>query len=267
MNPLRKLYRCKNPALLSANMHRWFSTELAQGLLEQEQTLLNRYLPNLFGYYLLQLGGERCGPLCSESRIRHRVHAHCSPMPTHCEDEEASVLQVDPLHLPLDTDSVDVLLYPHILEYSPHPHELLREADRILIPEGHIIITGFNPWSLWGLWRLLAGWRGKVPWCGHYYSIFRIRDWLALLGFDIVAVRQTHFRPPLQSARIMQKLYFLERWGRRLWPIFGGSYIVVAKKRVSTLTPIKPRWRPQRSLAGKLAEPSLKTQRRNSHHE
>ena len=37
-----------------------------------------------------------------------------------------------------------------------HPHRILREAERVLMPEGSIIISGFNPLSLWGASRLFG---------------------------------------------------------------------------------------------------------------
>ena len=165
----------------------------------------------------------------------------------------------DPAALPVATDTLDVLLLPHVMEFVDQPHEVLREADRTLIPEGHLVIVGFNPWSLWGIGRLFLGWRSAAPWRGRFLSVFRLKDWLALLGFDTLAVRNYAFRPPFQHAGIMERLRFLEGAGQRWWPGLGGGYVLIARKRVATLTPIRPRWRPRRNLAGgKLAEPTLR---------
>jgi len=90
--------------------------------------------------------------------------------------------------------------------------------------------------------------RRRPPWSGDFRSILRLKDWLALLGFDLVYTRSFFFRPPLKRMGIMNRLDFLECVGRRWWPFLGGAYILVAKKRVVTLTPIKPRWRPRRRL-------------------
>jgi SAM-dependent methyltransferase len=149
--------------------------------------------------------------------------------------------------LAVATDSLDVVLLSHVLEFSEQPHEVLREVDRILIPEGHVIVVGFNPWSLWGLWRLVLGWRKKAPWCGKFINAVRLRDWLQLLGFDVVQTKGYFYRPPIGRRRVLDKLTFLERLGTRCWPFFSGGYYILAKKRVSTLTPIRPRWRPRRS--------------------
>jgi hypothetical protein len=104
------------------------------------------------------------------------------------------------------------------------------------------------------LWRLIAGWRGKPPWCGKFLWANRLCDWLQLLGFDIVESHSYFFRPPLKNIAIMNKLRFLEKIGQLVWPFFGGAYLILAKKRVATLTPLKPRWRPRRS---RLVAPEL----------
>lgn len=208
--------------------------------------MLTQVLPNLFGYHLLQVGRPMASDLLATSRIPHRVVMEDVPPLAHMEGEKSFLGHSD--QLPVASDSLDVILLPHTLEYVARPHEVLREAERTLIPEGHLLILGFNPWSLFGLRRLLAGWRNRSPWCGHFYSTLRLRDWLALLGFDTVLVEHYFFRPPLQKDGIMQRLSFFDRLGGRFWPPLGGGYLLVAKKRVATLTPIKPRWRSHRSL-------------------
>lgn len=246
MKRLLQAYRCPDPVEARRQLQRWYRTSLGQNLQQCEQGLLNQVLPNLFGYHLLQQGRPMEADLLSASRIPHRmVMEELSPRQRTARDEPF-VGQSD--MLPIATDSLDVILLPHTLEYIDSPHQVLREAERTLIPEGHLLILGFNPWSLFGLRRLLSGWRNQSPWCGHFYSTLRLRDWLALLGFDTVLVRHYFFRPALQNDGIMRRLHALERAGDRFWPVLGGGYLLVAKKRVATLTPIKPRWRSSRSL-------------------
>lgn len=184
--------------------------------------------------------------LLAASRIPHRMVMEEMPTLSDSEDEGSFLGQSE--QLPIASDSLDVILLPHTLEYVARPHEVLREAERTLIPEGHLLILGFNPWSQFGIRRMLCGWRNTSPWCGHFYSTVRLKDWLALLGFDTVLVQHYFFRPPLQNERIMRRLFALEQAGKRFWPPFGGGYLLVAKKRVTTLTPIKPRWRNRRSI-------------------
>jgi SAM-dependent methyltransferase len=261
MANLRRLlsaYRCGDTLLARRELRLWYRTVLGRELLAMEQGKLNGVLTELFGYHLVQIGSPAGGDLLGQSRIKHRVILDGDGTASDFLPIEGTIQCIaQSQYLPFENDAIDVMVLPHSLEFEENPHQILREVERTLIPEGHIIIVGFNPYSLWGLTRLVIGWRRRPPWCGHFYSTLRIRDWLALLGFDIVLVRGCFFRPPLQHEGSLEKLNFMERFGARWWPLLGGCYILVAKKRLTTLTPIKPRWKSgNRFLGGRLVEPS-----------
>ncbi|WP_126455925.1 class I SAM-dependent methyltransferase [Sulfuriflexus mobilis] len=233
-----------------ADLPAWYGSYLGRLLARAEGEALDELLPDLFGYHLVQLGGHGEN-LCATSRI-----SHCMVL-----DElahSATSLLADNAALPFASESVDVVVMPHTLEFHPDPHAILREVDRILIPEGHVLILNFNPLSLWGLARLLLGWRKQMPWRGQYYTRRRLRDWLSLLGFDYIDGRQVFFRPPLQHEKTMQKLEFMDRIGQRIIPLFAGVTIMLARKRTSTLTPIGPRWRENKIRHRPIAEPSTR---------
>ncbi|GAB4299450.1 MAG: methyltransferase domain-containing protein [Thiohalomonadaceae bacterium] len=253
-------YRCGPGSAARAGLRQWYATSLGHNLAACEQQLLDETLYNLFGYHLLQVGAPQGTDLTTASRIAHRMVLVDMPaaLPTATGAEGCAGL---PELLPLATDSIDLLLLPHVLAFADEPHQVLREAERVLIPEGHVAVLGFNPWSLWGLCRLALGWRRRAPWCGRFLSPWRVKDWLSLLGFDTVLLRHIYYRPPLRHPGLLQRLQFLERWGGRWWPVFGGAYLLVAKKRVATLTPIRPRWRPRRALVSAgLAGPTVRKQ-------
>jgi SAM-dependent methyltransferase len=175
----------------------------------------------------------------------------------------SSDLQATSWALPFKTDTIDVVILPHTLDFTPYPHQVLREVERILIPEGHVVITGFNPLSLWQLWRWSLGWRRQPPWCGHFFGQFRLRDWLTLLGFDVTHKQYFFYRPPVRNARLMQRLGFMEKLGQRLWPIAGAGYMLVARKRVETLTPIRQKWSTRKKVVSSgLVESRLSHQER-----
>lgn len=226
-------------------MRQWYELPLGQNLRACERQRLEEILPNLFGYHLLQVGAMADG-LLSASRVLHRV--------VMAVGEESSPEQAglcgDPARLPISGDSLDALVLYHTLDFASDPHQVLREAERVLVAEGSIVILGFNPWSLWGLWHGLARRRGGVPWCGRFVSLSRLRDWLSLLGFEVQSTGQLFQRPPLQRPALLERLAFME--GTRLLP--GGVYVLVARKKVITMTPVKPRWRPRRSLVSGLAD-------------
>lgn len=256
-------YTCRDEGEALRRLAAWFKTEPGQTLAALEQQQLDALLSNLFGYHLLQLGSVVSRDLLASSRIGHRV-VMVEAQEFACSYKgAATLLRGEAASLPIESGSVDVVVMPHRLEFSASPHEVLREAERVLIPEGHLVIVGFNPWSLWGVIRLLLGWKGRPPWCGRFYSRVRISDWLALLGFDTVISRSTFFRFPVRYGRVLARFNFIERLGNRWWPSLGGIYIVVAQKRVATLTPIKPRWRPRRSLLQeKLPEATMRRGKR-----
>ena len=241
-------------------LHGWFAGAPGRLILDAEIAQLNRTLPDLFGYYLLQVGRLADADLLAMSRVMHRIvveiddEAQCIGYPT---------IRGSSTMLPVDSDSVDVVLMPHILEFETRPHEALREAFRVLVPEGTLIITGFNPWSFMGAWRLFRGSRGGVPWSGHFLGLNRLKDWLAVLGFDVRHPRMCFFKPPFHNERLLKRLDFLEVAGGRALPYFAGAYLIVAVKRITTLTPIRPRWALRRRLAGVgLAGPAARVRRR-----
>ncbi len=262
MNRLLQAYRCDDNAVARRQLRHWYNTTLGEEVAEVELELMQQVLPNLFGYHLLQVGAPMPQEMFAASRINHRIVLDDVPPLFPSQAPERRRFLGDNECLPFASASLDVLLLPHTLEYADNPHQVLREVERVLIPEGHVVILGFNPWSLFGLHRLFRGWRGNAPWCGHFYSAMRVRDWLMLLGFDTVRVDKYFFQPPLQNRRLLRSLNRVKRLAGRWWLLPGGGYVLVARKREATLTPIKPRWRRQRQvLPVGAVEPSA---RRNS---
>lgn len=216
----------------------WLRHPVGARVLRAEQAELARVLPNLFGYYLVQAGGwGKHTPLCDDSRIRRRFVIDPNP------ERDADIV-AHPESLPVLGDSIDVVVLPHTLEVAHDPHRVLRETERVLIGDGHVVVLGFNPWSAWGLWRLFLKRRG-VPWSGRFVSERTLRDWLALLGFDIVAVSRHSHALPVRTAWL-ERLF--ERAARARWPLPSGAYVLVARKRTIPITPIRPRWRASKPI-------------------
>jgi len=234
------------------SLQTWYQGSLGQLLAEAESRQLERILPDMFGYHLLQLGVHGSEALCASSRIPHQLKLASQP-------EVASSVYAHSSRLPLTSESIDVCVVSHILEYDQDPHAVLREIDRVLIPEGHVVILGFNRWSLWGLARVLLGWRQQLPWSGQFYSPARTKDWLSVLGFELVSCDGVFYRPPFNHDKTMQKLEFMERYSPNWLRWIAGAYVMVARKRTSTLTPIGPRWRTEKKIVnGGLVEPSTR---------
>ena len=223
----------------SAQLNRWFQKPLGQHLLSEEVEVLQQILPKLFGYHLLQIGNVGYGSLLDSSRIMHRCLLSLSA--GNVIDKPYTSLYGSAESLPFANESLDVVVLPHVLEFEENPHEILREVERVLIPEGYIIIIGFNPLSFWGLWRWLFARRDTAPWCGQFLSQLRTKDWLALLGFELKNDKTFFFDLPFAN-----KISFLKKMPGT--GNFGAVYVLVAQKRVATLTLLKSKWLTRPSL-------------------
>jgi len=214
----------------------WWASPLGVAFLKSEEAHVKKMLPQLFGYHLLVLGEPVFLQCVQESPITHRValHPYTSTLAT------SSTLTARHDKLPIISDGVDLIYLAHSLPFIKNPHEVLREVFRVLIGEGHVIISNFNPWSIWGLWRWCVHYIKRVPWDGDFISVARLKDWLALLGFDVLQVNRYFFRPPISHPVLLQRLAWLEKCGSWFWPFFGAGYVLLARKRVITLTPIRP---------------------------
>lgn len=232
----------------------WFAAPPGGVVAEIEYELLREVLANLFGYHIIQIGAPSGRKLIETSRISHQIVTDA----VGCEGTEAAlVCNADAL--PFASNSVDVIVLPHTLEFSGNAHGVLREAERVLIGEGHILILAFNPWSVFGLWRWCLGWRGVAPWSGRFLGVTRVKDWLGLLGFEVDRVVKVSFRPPLKHLGVFERLAFLERFGGHFWPAFGNVYMILARKRVLAVRPIKAGWARRRRLpAPGVVEPTAR---------
>lgn len=237
-----------------AGLEAWYGSRLGLEVGARESACLQGMLGDVFGYYLVQVGvTDSFREALAASRIRHRVLIPCE-QPT--EQPGLSVVG-DPTRLPLASDSVDAVLLPHTLDFVPDPRQVLREVERVLIPEGRVFVLGFNALSTWGLVRLLHPRGRRIPWCGRFLTPYRAEDWLSLLGFDVEQREHVLFAPPWPRT-LGARLAPLERLGRRLWPAFGAVYVIRAVKRVSTLTPIRPLWPARPSLMPGAIEPTTR---------
>jgi SAM-dependent methyltransferase len=219
-------------------LQHWYRSPLGSLLADAELELINGILRRLFGYNIIALGVPSGRDLLAESPILHRYRID-SAQPVFGAPLD---LLAQPACLPVASDCMDVVVVPHVLECAGDPDAVLREVDRVLIPEGHVILLGFNPASLWGAWRALATGRRQTVWRRQFISATKVSQWLTSLGFQVVSIRYGFYRPPLQRRGLLKKFTWMECLGIKWWPRCGGFYVLTAKKRVSTLTLIKPRW-------------------------
>jgi SAM-dependent methyltransferase len=231
----------------------WLQTPLGEALLQREVRVVEEALDGIFGEQCLQLG------MWGDSRtfVRFSRTQQCSVI---AETDEGGPSAVGELHkLPVESDSIDAILLPHTLDFSDRPHEILREVDRVLRADGHIVILGFKPAGLWGLRRLIPG-AGMPPGADHLISDRRLRDWLKLLDMRVLGSLRYFFRWPLPRRKVSTSQKWEQR-GQTLWPELAACYMLTAQKRVSTMMPIRPVWWRNPKVVTGLAEPSTRVSR------
>jgi len=238
--PIKKLFAKRQRENLdtpgfSGAMSDWYASPLGQHLLKSETDLLEDCLSRRFGYHLLQIGCANI-PMYSSSPIGHKF----SITRENSQKEPGIVARGEAI--PLASETVDLVLLHHALDFSKYQHQLLREVSRILIAGGCIVIVGFNPYSSWGIRTGLPGTK-KHPWQGRLLSTNRITDWLKLLDFQVEQVRYGAYSLPVNSPGVIKYSGLLDKLATRLnWPT-GGIYMISAKKQVLPLTPIQTSWR------------------------
>ncbi|MGQ0441989.1 MAG: class I SAM-dependent methyltransferase [Methylophilaceae bacterium] len=223
----------------------WLETTLGQYLLTHEQKIYDAAVSDIFGFNAVQIGLPQINFL-ENSRIPHILRT----------DKLLGNLLCESDYLPFAENCIDLLCLPHALEFSENPHQTLREAGRVLVPEGYLLLTGFNPLSAWGVKNWLSK-ESTYPWHGQFFSMSRIKDWLALLGLEFVEAQFCCYELPINDEKWLNRFQFMDKIGSKWWPMVGGLYFIVAKKRVVNMTLLKPNWK-QHSLKSRLVVSSSK---------
>jgi SAM-dependent methyltransferase len=216
---------------MSNGLAGWFATPLGHYLLQREQAQFDRTVTDIFGFHAIQIGLPEC-PFLAQSRITTRWTVDVEP---------PAQVQADPQWLPFPENSLDLIVLPHALEFATDPHALLREVHRTVRPEGQVVIAGFNPFSLFGAKRYF-GRAQTPPWNGSFIALYRLKDWLALLGFDVTGGSLDCYVPPFAQEKWLRRCAFLEHTGDRWWPIAGGVYFLRATKKILGMRVITPAW-------------------------
>lgn len=219
----------------------WLAQQfLGNSLLDAEEQLLRHLVKKHFGKHALLIGVPH------QARLLHQTALPCHSLisPLMSRQKIPGYIEGDFQELPILTGSIDLVVLPHTLEFVDNPRQLLAEACRVIKPEGLIAIFGFNPYSAWGLRKLIAKHK-STPWEASFIRSNKIISWLRLADFVMEKHNSALFRPPLVNQSWYNKLNYLERIGRHCFPYAGGVYALLARAKVTPLTPIRMTWKQQ----------------------
>jgi len=232
----------------------WYKSPLGCYLIEQIKSKLDSVMSTTFGYYAVQLGGQGLTTqIMQNCRVNHvflmgseRVGA-----------SQGQDVFIDATSLPVATDSIDLVILMHALSQAKEPHAILREVNRVLIPDGKLIIIDFNPVSLWGLRHLLQSWLDDAPWAGHYYTAGRLNDWANLLGFEQLHHYKCGYVLPLNYQKLISQSRILSKFSERWLKFSGALNVLVFEKNTIPLTPMRKRWVKRQILSPNIARPTV----------
>jgi len=249
-----KKFRKNSPQWCDAqpSLRGWYQTSLGTAVIDSVADKFDDILPGIFGYLGVQVGQIAPGrELLSSAGLHRRLVIDSFAA------ESASHISADVEHLPISSDCVNLVFLPHALEFCESPHAALREADRILTDDGHLLVMGFNPYSSFGVRRLFGR---AVPWSGKSYSRARVQDWLSVLGFRIMSTETVFLRPPINRPSVLRRTRYVEKT-QRVLGFAGGVYLIHARKQSVPMTMSRQQWlKPRgRLVTGAFAQRSGRT--------
>ena len=221
--------------------HQWLRQPSGNYIRAWEQNLLDTLTVDIFGFNAVQIGMPQMDCLAA-SRMPKKWLSNDTII---ANSPRKIALLHDFAELPFDSQSIDLVVLPHVLEFAREPHQVLREVERVLIPEGRLIICGFNATSLWGARQAIGRMAGRyyLPRSGDFISLSRLKDWLKLLNMEVDRGHFGGYAPPIDSEKWLQRFHFIEGVGERWWPYMGAVYVVQAIKRVKGMHLIGPVWK------------------------
>jgi SAM-dependent methyltransferase len=227
----------------------WLQTDPGRYMQNWEQTRVDAVVSDIFGYHALQVGMAQIDLLRANRMPNKALTSPVIDASTHCSQTRPNFVLCESEALPFESQSIDLLVLSHGLELSARPHQVLREVERVLVPDGRVVISGFNPFSLWGLRHSLPYLKPWLPYSqASAVSLPRLKDWLKLLSFDIDRGYFGCYVPPFMSESWLKRFSLMEHAGDRWWPVCGAVYVLSAVKRVEGMRLIKPSWRSSQKL-------------------
>ncbi len=229
------------------DLEQWYETPIGRYVYAAEAEWLAEHLKQCFGYYLLQLGGSHSLKALHPSPIRY--HIWC--MPQHHANQEETTICCDFEQLPLNEHTIDAFVLPHTLDLSPNPEVVLTAAANALVAEGTLLILGFNPSGVFMPAKQIRRWsRHELPWGLKWQRIGKIRHWLEAANCEIESIKTFLFSFSPTVLGSVRRRRLVDALGQSVCPTWGGVYLILARKRMVHVTPLKVEWK-QRKLVNK----------------
>jgi SAM-dependent methyltransferase len=232
------------PPIVQKELEFWFQSALGRNLLANQRTVIDKKINRLFGFHQAEIGVSHRVPVGNPSSLGHKFYV----LPTWEPDLPKNSIISSSGEIALDHDIVDLVILHHTLDFSADPHQTLREAARILKSSGNLLIIGFNPFSLWGLKRLLSA-RKKAPWNMRFISGSRVEDWLSLLDFRVSGVETHFYGLPFNRSSVMKRSIWLNNILNEKVPL-GAYYTILAQKQSGARIKVLPKWRDKKNVVG-----------------
>ncbi|QYJ84626.1 class I SAM-dependent methyltransferase [Shewanella mesophila] len=212
----------------------WQDLPNGSWLQEAVEDKLASWWPKVFGYHLLSMG-----PLSASLEKPNLPIGREFSM---VQQGDASLIG-SYCNLPVQNGVIDAAVCSLLLDFELDPYRVLRETDRVLISGGYLFIIGFNPLSPAFIGKLLPKYQEQLPWCGRFFTPARVKDWLGLLGYQVIGDERLVYH------HLLSNIYDESIWQHALqaWlPGSGSLYIIVARKLDTPLTPILDKQRVRR---------------------
>jgi len=232
------------PLIVQKELEFWFQSTLGRSLLANQRTVIDNEIHRLFGFHQAEIGVSHRFPVGNSSSLGHKFYV----LPSWEQDLPKNSIISNSGEIALDHDIVDLVILHHTLDFSSDPHQTLREAARILKSSGNLLIIGFNPYSLWGLRRLLST-RKKAPWNMRFISGRRVEDWLNLLDFKVAGVESHFYGLPVNQQGIINRSAWLNNVLNEKVPL-GAYYTILAQKQSGARIKALPKWRDKAKVVG-----------------
>ena len=239
----------KNKTEMLKYCSNWYQTLSGKTALNRLDDKCADIMSEIFGYYAIQIGtlsGQH--DLLKSSRIAADFSLVSQELQSDTGFNASAITSIE--HLPVATDNIDLVVASHVLEFSDDPHQVLREIDRVLVPEGHCILIGFNPFSISRIGQLIRSGFNRKNNLYKMRSVPRVRDWFSLLGFEVLDVHYMGMRLGTNNKKLFDRLSWLERWGDFAAPVLGNMYMFHVKKQVVAMRPHKKIWEAPAVLIG-----------------